>query len=158
MRSTVIKVLTFMISVFTVSAFAQEQNSPHRGSIQDPKKAVEYFDKELAFITGPHNVNQVVTGEVKNVTIVDVRSAKDYKEGHIPGAINIPTEKYNNFAGNETEFPGLRKNGYNYVYCYDVLCNLAQKAARKFAMAGYPVKEVRGGFEGWQEGGYPIEK
>ena len=99
----------------------------------------------------------MVDGQVKNVTIVDVRSAKSFKEGHIPGAINLPEEEHNSFKGNETEFPELRKDGYNYVYCYHANCNLAQVAAKKFASLGYPVKEIIGGFAGWKKN-YPVEK
>jgi rhodanese-related sulfurtransferase len=38
------------------------------------------------------------------------------------------------------------------------LCNLAQKAAKKFASLGYPVKEMAGGFTEWEKKKYPIEK
>lgn len=131
-------------------------NTTHKP--QDPKKAVQFFEEELEYTTNPHGTNLVVKGDVKNVTIVDVRTEADYKAGHIPGAINLPLEKYNGFTGNDTEFPGLRKDGYNYVYCYELLCNLGQKAAMKFASLGYPVKEIKGGFKSWKEGNYPIEK
>ncbi len=94
----------------------------------------------------------------QRITIVDVRSADEYAKGHIPGAINIPYEKHESFEGSETEFPELRKDGYNYVYCYQLLCNLGQKAAKKFASLGYPVKEIVGGFEEWKAGKHPIEK
>lgn len=126
--------------------------------LQDSKKAVEYFENELNFTTNPYGTKKVVDGEVKNVTIVDVRDAKSFAAGHIPGAINIPFDKYKGFEGSETEFSGLRKDGYNYVYCYEHLCNLAQKAAKKFASLGYPVKEMVGGFEEWKAHDYPIEK
>lgn len=126
--------------------------------IQDSQKAVEFFTQELEFKTNPHGVKAVIDGKVQNVTIVDVRSAEDFAKGHIPGAINIPPEKHAAFKGNETEFPKLRKDGYNYVYCYQLLCNLGQMAAKKFASLGYPVKEMVGGFEEWKEHKYPIEK
>lgn len=159
MRSITFKILALTtISAVTLSAFAERKISTMHNSIQDTQKAVQYFEKELNYTTNPHGVKKVISGEIKNVTIVDVRSAKDFKEGHIPGAINIPYEKYSNFDGDETEFPGLRKNGFNYIYCYELLCNLGQKAAKKFAMAGYPVKEMRGGFKAWEEGDNPVEK
>jgi rhodanese-related sulfurtransferase len=34
---------------------------------------------------------------------------------------------------------------------------LAQKAAKKFASLGYPVRELVGGYEGWVEGKFPVE-
>ncbi len=135
-----------------------EVQEPLQKPLQDSQKAVEFFEEELNFKTNPHGVKAVVDGKVKNVTIVDVRDAKSFAEGHIPGAINIPWEKHESFDGAETEFPELRKDGYNIVYCYEALCNLAQKAARKFASRGYPVKEMAGGFEEWKKGKYPIQK
>lgn len=134
-------------------AMADAQNS-----LQDSEKAVEFFENELNFKTNPYGTKSVVDGITKNVTIVDVRSAKDFAEGHIPGAINIPFEQHNVFEGSETEFPGLRKDGFNYIYCYKHLCNLGQKAAKKFASLGYPVKEIVGGFDEWKKDKYPIEK
>jgi len=63
----------------------------------------------------------------------------------------MPFDKYNSFDGNETDFPQLRKDGYNFIYCYEEECNLAYKAARKFASLGYPVKVIKGGFESWHK-------
>ncbi len=145
--------LMTILSFSALPCFAESAQSP----IQDTATAEQYFKHELEFKTNPYGVRQVVDGKVKNVTIVDVRSAKSYKEGHVPGAINIPEEKYSTFEGNETEFPGLRKDGYNYVYCYSATCNLAQKAAKKFASLGYPVKEMVGGYHTYKEHN-PVEK
>jgi len=142
---------------FLAASSAVGQSAP-QAPLQDSKKAVEYFTQELEFKTNPHGVKAVLSGEEKNVTIVDVRSEKDYAKGHIPGAINIPWEKHEGFDGAETEFPALKKDGYAYVYCYQLLCNLGQKAAKKFASLGYPVKEIVGGFEEWKKGGNPVEK
>lgn len=127
-------------------------------SVQDSKEAVKFFESKLDLETNPYGVNAVIQGKAKNFTIVDVRSAKDFAEGHIPGAINIPGDEHQWFTGSEKAFSQLRKDGYNYIYCYKHLCNLAQKAAKKFASLGYPVKEMVGGFYSWKEDGYPIEK
>lgn len=149
----------FLISFLLLLATGSVQaSSTSKNPLQDTQKAVQYFEEELNFKTNPHGVNAAIQGKVKNITIVDVRAAKDYAAGHIPGAINVPYDQYNGFEGVETEFPGLKKDNYNYVYCYELLCNLGQKAAKKFASSGYPVKEIVGGYKSWQEGGYPVEK
>lgn len=126
-------------------------------TIQNTKKAERYFKDELAYTSTPYEVKWI-TDKKEHIVIVDVRSEKDYNAGHIPGAINIPHEKWNMFNGPETEFPGLIKDGFNYVYCYALLCDLSKKAAQKFASAGYPVKEIKGGFAAWKESKYTIEK
>jgi rhodanese-related sulfurtransferase len=127
-------------------------------SLQNSQQAVEFFTHELEFKTNPHGAKAVVDGKVKNVTIVDLRTANDFAKGHIPGAINVPWDQHKSFDGDETSFPELRKDGYNYVYCYELLCNLGQKAAKKFASLGYPVKEMVGGFDEWEKKGHPIER
>ena len=146
--------LFMLLGTSAISVNAADKND----QIQDTAKAVEYFDNELNFKTNPHGVKAVLDGKVKNVTIVDVRSEADFAKGHIPGAVNIPWEKHESFDGSETEFPELRKDGYNYIYCYEHLCNLAQKAAKKFASLGYPVKEMVGGFTEWKSHKNPVEK
>ncbi len=125
--------------------------------IQDTQKAIEYFTTEMKFTASPHEVNLAITSHRKNFTVVDVRDRKAYAAGHIPGAINLPVGEYN-FDGNDTNFPGLRTDGFNYVYCYALLCDLSQRAAIKFASLGYPVKEMKGGFQSWKDHGYPVEK
>ncbi len=148
-------VVAFLLSA--LPAYAANQSSATNGS-SNLERAAQYFEDELSFKTNPHGVKMALDGKVKNVTIVDVRTAADYAKGHIPGAINLPYDKFNNFDGAAVEFPGLRKDGYNYIYCYELLCNLGQKAAKQFATGGYPVKEIVGGFKSWEEKNYPVEK
>lgn len=150
-KSSSIVLILGLLFISVPPAFCSE-------ALQDSPKAYEFFENELNFKTNPHGVNATLQEKRKDIVIVDVRSAKDFSQGHIPGAINLPFDKYGNFAGAETEFPGLRKDGFNYVYCYTLLCNLGQRAAKKFASLGYPVKEIVGGFEEWKKGEYPIEK
>lgn len=125
---------------------------------QDSTSAEQYFFNEMNFTTNPHGLKDVIDGKKHNVIIIDIRSEKDFLKGHIPGAVNLPYDKYDGFEGSETIFPSLRKDSFNYIYCYELLCNLSQKACKKFASLGYPVKEVKGGFKAWQEHGYHIEK
>jgi rhodanese-related sulfurtransferase len=130
--------------------------------VQDTKAAMHYFENELNFTTNPMGVKSAIEeaakGKSKNIIIVDLRREEDYKAGHIPGAINLPYDKWEVFKGDHKEFPGLRKDTINYVYCYQLLCNLGQLAGKKFASLGYPVKEMRGGFQAWKEQKYPIEQ
>jgi rhodanese-related sulfurtransferase len=133
-------------------------HKPHSSNrIQDAAAAVKYFEDEMNFTTNPAGVKTAIEKK-QLVTIVDVRREADFKAGHIPGAINMPFDKWDKFEGNQTQFPSLRKDGFNYVYCYELLCNLGQKAAKKFASLGYPSKEMKGGFQSWKEHHYHVEK
>ena len=125
---------------------------------QNTQKAVEYFDNELNFTTNPFGAKSAIDQKEERIVIIDVRAAKDYKEGHIPGAINLPFHDYNSFNGGDLKFPELKKDNMHYIYCYELLCSLAQKAAKQLASLGYQVKEIKGGFNSWKEHDYPVEK
>ena len=115
----------------------------------DPAKAKEYFADKMAFTTGPVELSQNLKNA--NVAVIDVREAEDYKKGHIPGAINLPRDKWNTCEG-------LRKENLNVLYCYSHVCHLAATAAVEFAGKGYSVMEMDGGFEAWKENDLEIER
>lgn len=133
-------------------------------TLQDTTEAASYFEKQLNFYTNPYAVNSFKDGKMiigdkaLKVVIVDVRAEKDFRVSHIPGAINLPYDKFNNFTGEEMEFAGLTKDGFNIIYCYTADCNLSKKACIKFASLGYPVKEMTGGFEAWVQHKYRLEQ
>ena len=118
--------------------------------VRDPQKAKEYFEDKIAFTTGPVELDRMIK-QGENINIVDVRAAEDYAEGHIPGAVNLPKDKWHTLEG-------LRKDKTNVLYCYTLVCHLAATAAVEFASNGYPVMELEGGFETWKEYGMEIEK
>ena len=149
--------ITSLVTISSAYCCNDEKESTPKNSVQDTAKAALYFDDELNFTINPYGVNDAIKNK-KDVVIVDIRSESKYLEGHIPGAINLPIDKYNSFAGDEKEYPGLRKDTFNYVYCYELLCGGGKKACRKLANLGYPVKLVIGGFKAWQDSNYPIEK
>jgi rhodanese-related sulfurtransferase len=114
-----------------------------------PHKALEYFETKLEFQLGPMELNEMIKrGEVN---VIDVRTEKDYREGHIPRAISLPKEKWNSFKG-------LSRDKTNVVYCYSVTCFLATRACKLFAENDYPVMELIGGFEEWKSHTLPVEK
>lgn len=115
----------------------------------DAKKAKKFFQDKLSFTTGPVELNRWIN-ERQDLVVVDVRAPEHYNEGHIPGAINIPKDRW-------TQPSGLQKKKLNVVYCYTQTCHLAAGAAVEFAGKGFPVMELEGGFETWQAKQLPIE-
>jgi rhodanese-related sulfurtransferase len=109
----------------------------------DPAKAREFFADKMAFTTGPVELARNLK-EGADITVIDVREAEDFHEAHIPGAINLPHEKWESCEG-------LRKDKLNVLYCYSHVCHLAATAAVEFAAKGYSVMEMDGGFEAWKE-------
>ena len=112
--------------------------------VHDPAAARAYFEAKLAFTTGPVELDRWIKAGEDNLVVVDVRAAQDYAKGHIPGAINLPREKWESLQG-------LSKDKTNVVYCYTQQCHLAANAALYFASRGYPVMELEGGFASWRE-------
>jgi rhodanese-related sulfurtransferase len=110
---------------------------------QDTARARAFFEQKVAFTTGPVEVKHAIEGH-ENIVVVDVREAEDYAKAHVPGAINIPKSNWDHADG-------LRKDATNVVYCYTQQCHLAANACVRFASQGYPVMEMDGGFEAWQE-------
>ena len=115
----------------------------------DPAKAKKFFEDKVTFTTGPIELQHMIEEE-EDIHIVDVRAAEDYEEGHIPGAVNLPQEKWGTFEG-------LEKDKTNILYCYSHVCHLAAKAAVEFAGKGFPVMEMDGGFKAWKQHDLEIE-
>jgi len=113
----------------------------------DPARARKFFEDKITFTTGPIEVEHMIKEE-EEINIVDVRAAEDYEEGHIPGAVNLPQERWETLEG-------LQKDKTNILYCYSHVCHLAAKAAVEFASRGYPVMEMEGGFKAWK--GHDLE-
>ncbi|TAK03056.1 MAG: rhodanese-like domain-containing protein [Candidatus Manganitrophaceae bacterium] len=117
--------------------------------VHDPAKAKAYFEAKMAFTTGPVELDRMIgAGEVN---VIDVRAEEDYREGHIPGAVNLPKDRWQRLQG-------LRKDKTNLLYCYSQVCHLAAAAAVEFSDKGYPVMELEGGFRSWREHEFDIEK
>lgn len=115
----------------------------------DPARACEFFENKMSFTTGPVELNAQIENHTDFV-IVDVRAREDFEDGHIPGAISLPREKWN-------APEGLSKVKPNVLYCYSHVCHLGAAAAVHFAGLGYPVVEMDGGFKAWEESDLEVE-
>jgi rhodanese-related sulfurtransferase len=119
-------------------------------TINDTARAEEYFANKNSFTTGPVEVSRKIENG-DNIVVVDVREEKDFRKGHVPGAVNLPEAQWSTRRG-------LSKDALNIVYCYTQNCHLAAQAAQLFAHEGYPVMEMDGGFEAWKEADLKVEK
>jgi len=113
-------------------------------------KAREFFLDKVTFTTGPVELNRELE-QGADIVVVDVRAEEDYKKGHIPGAINLPKERWESLQG-------LSRDKLNVLYCYSQVCHLAATAAVEFAGKGYSVMEMDGGFQAWKEYELQVEK
>lgn len=89
-------------------------------------------------------------GPVEEV-VLDLRAADKYAEGHIPGAVNARVQDIVQVA---ERYPA----GTKFVTsCYHIGCTLSTRGAMALHDAGFPVRELLGGFKMWQELGHPVE-
>jgi rhodanese-related sulfurtransferase len=116
----------------------------------DPVGAEGYFANKNSFTTGPIELQRKIE-DGENLVVMDVRREEDFRAGHIPGAINLPEAQWQTLQG-------LCKDVPNYIYCYSQTCHLASRAAQLFAREGYPVVEMEGGFQAWEENKLEVEK
>lgn len=110
--------------------------------VVDPAEAKKYFGKKLSYTLGPAEVKHYRDEKVP-FNIIDVRATEDFAKGHVPGAINLPEGQWDTLKG-------LSKDKPNVIYCYNIVCHLAAKAAHLFATNGFPVVEMEGGYEYWK--------
>jgi len=110
--------------------------------------ALAHFERLLAYETDCWDVHAALASAEPGFVLLDVRSPEHFREGHVPGAVNLPhgrlTERNLASYAPETLFV---------VYCAGPHCNGADKAAVRLARLGRPVKKMIGGITGWKDEG-----
>jgi len=104
---------------------------------KEQQLAVEHFERKLAFEIGPHEI----ANPSEKFQIIDLRDSGSFAKGHVPGAVNVSIENLDQYAEK------LSPNVTTVVYCYNITCHLATKAALLLAKKGYKVRELVGGIE-----------
>lgn len=85
--------------------------------------------------------------------LVNVLSAEQFAEEHIPGSVNIPLDQL------EDEAPErLATDDDIVVYCASPSCQASPKAAQRLEAMGFEnVADYEGGLSDWKDGGLPTE-
>jgi len=123
----------------------------------------EKYSQLLQKAKGYYTVNGATTIDHKQakqlhdrgVKFVDVRAAKGFASGHVPGALNLDVA---------TEFSRdnlariVGKNEEFVVSCHGKTCPDSAFASAKALLWGFKrVYYFAGGFPAWEEAGYPVE-
>jgi rhodanese-related sulfurtransferase len=109
----------------------------------------DYEKKIETTRVSPKELQEMLKSTPTAITLVDVRDANEYAEGHIKGAINISSTQFAALSG------GLEKEKKIIVYCnsggrsYNAYRKLKKMAFSNIAQAI---------FADWQEAGLPVEK
>ncbi|WP_101789931.1 rhodanese-like domain-containing protein [Nonomuraea indica] len=114
--------------------------------------ALAHYAARLAFETDVSDVAADLAAGEPGIVVVDSRSLESWRQGHVHGAVHLPTAEIAARAA------AVVPAGVTVVtYCWGPGCNGATRAALEFARLGYPVKEMLGGFEYWAREGLPVE-
>ncbi|MEW2292448.1 rhodanese-like domain-containing protein [Streptomyces sp. NPDC006743] len=116
-------------------------------------EAAAHFWASLAFHADVSDVAAALAdGGEPGFVLVDCRSTEAWDQGHVPGAVHLPT------ALVPEQAPALLDRSVPVVtYCWGPGCNGATRAALALAELGYRVKEMLGGFEYWAREGFAYE-
>ncbi|MEV0597759.1 rhodanese-like domain-containing protein [Streptomyces sp. NPDC050315] len=127
-------------------------NSPLTVPPAAPAEAAAYFAARLAFHTDVADVHAALArDEDPGFVLLDSRSQESWRQGHIPGAVHLPTARI------PEEAAGLLDPAVPVVvHCWGPGCDGATRAALALARLGYRVKEMLGGIEYWIREGYPV--
>jgi rhodanese-related sulfurtransferase len=114
-------------------------------------------NKKQPALIGTAEVRQLLDATPRPL-FVDVRSAKDYASGRIPGAINMPAE---NFGRDWNKLPKdktivLYEGGHS----SGDICAASRAAGRALLENGFPFEKVKvyqDGLAGWEKSGQPIQ-
>ena len=87
----------------------------------------------------------------KNIVLLDVRPAGEYKNGHIPDAINIPVGELS------AKLKKLAKHKEYIAYCRGPFCVFADEAITLLLKKGFKAQRLFEGFPDWKLKGLPIE-
>ena len=112
---------------------------------------IAHLRDRLAWETDPSDVHAAQEARERFV-LVDTRGDAAWAQGRVVGAVHLPTARIADRAPAEIppDLPIV-------VYCWGPGCNGSTRAALAFALLGYRVREMIGGYEYWTREGYPVE-
>lgn len=97
-----------------------------------------------------HEVRQLVD---QGAQLVEVLPSKEFDDAHLPGAVSIPLDKLPQEAPS-----ALDRQGPVVVYCYDSLCDMSARAARRLESLGFAeVYDYVASKMDWIGAGLPFE-
>ena len=139
-------IATAMFAGITASNLAQLELSydPQHGSAKDPINMLGYVNRNIAegltHVVEWHQINDSIE---RGAVVVDVRTAGEYKFGHIPGSLNIPVDTVRDhiadLAGREV-----------IVYCQ--VGQRGHTASRILSQHGITSRNLNGGYLTWKAG------
>ncbi|MFF6824875.1 rhodanese-like domain-containing protein [Streptomyces longwoodensis] len=118
-----------------------------------PAEAAAHFRAMLAFHADVSDVAAALAADGDpGFVLLDSRSTEAWEQGHVPGAVHLPTA----LVAEQAE-QLLDRSVPVVTYCWGPGCNGATRAALALAELGFQVKEMLGGFEYWVREGFAYD-
>ena len=140
MKAQAVFVLAILVSLLPLAARTAEEKpaGEKKSAAINQRVDVEAYDKLRAN---------------KDYIILDVRTAEEFKTGHVPGATNLSV----NSPGFDEAVAKLDKSKTYLVNC--AVGMRSAKACKKLQAAGFTnLYDLAPGFDGWKKAGKPVEK
>ena len=120
-----------------------------RNSAEIARVVASYFRArdELAPVSRDELMDRLRAG---TATVLDVRPEDEFRQGHLPDALNIP------LAQLEQRLAELPAEGEIVAYCRGPWCVLSFEAVAVLRQRGYRVRRLEDGFPEWKVAGFPV--
>lgn len=83
-------------------------------------------------------------------TVIDVRPAEEYAQGHIAGALNVPLDRL------RERLSDLPREREIVAYCRGPWCVLSFEAVARLREAGFAARRLEDGLPEWRHAGLPM--
>jgi rhodanese-related sulfurtransferase/predicted transcriptional regulator len=83
-------------------------------------------------------------------TVVDVRPAEEFAQGHVVGALNVPLDQL------EAQLSDLPRDREIVAYCRGPWCVLSFEAVARLRAAGFRARRLEDGLPEWRQAGRPV--
>lgn len=140
-----------LIFIFIFALFSGIKKDGNDSSVSTTDAVALYYERmpDDLYKIPEAELKELVDAGNKDIYILDIRETKDYNQGHIPGAHNIPFKK---IGENLDKLPTDKTI---IVYCYTGQTGGQTTAALN--IAGFTAKSLNGGMNnGWAKASYDV--
>ena len=115
-----------------------------------------FYLTEAAVMVSPHHLRKAMMKGKTDFVLVDLRSAQEFEQAHIKGAVNIPAysspdnSAYGQVERIVGEFKKLPKDKEIIVYCYSEPCMTGRKIGKVLAEHGIYARHLGVGWNEWR--------
>lgn len=132
---------------------------PLRAGATGEEAAAEAAAEPAAVETAPGAIDLAAAAERHReggtTVFVDARVPGEYAAGHIAGALNLPLQRFDEYAG--AFLDRVPPDASIITYCDGPHCDLAQRLAERLAHFGFPaVRHLPNGLTRWRDAGMPV--